>query len=83
VPLKEGVDIVDKARLKLDGYGKRFKFIMGHDIGKIEICGRLEDKLFLKHIHSRPEHPEMASEMKIMQLTDTAGWLEDMEQISI
>jgi len=79
VPLKDGVDIVDTARLGLDGYGKRFKFIMGHDIGKIEICGRVDDKLILKHIHSRPEKPEMASEMKIMKLTDTAGWLEDME----
>jgi len=35
---------VDKARLRLDGYAKRFKFIMEHDIGKIEICGRVDDK---------------------------------------
>jgi len=36
VPLKKGIDLVDQAKLKLDGYAKRFKFIMGHDIGKIE-----------------------------------------------
>jgi len=41
VPLKQGVDIVDKARQHFDGYAKRFKFIIGHDIGKLEICGRV------------------------------------------
>lgn len=83
VPLKDAIDIVDEAKTKLDGYAKRFKFIMGHDIGKIEIIGRIEDKLVLKHIHSRPEKPEEASSMKIMKLTPNAGWLDDMEEISL
>ena len=83
VPLKQGIDIVDKAKERLDGYAKRFKFIMGHDIGKIEIVGRIDDKLILKHIHSRPEEPEMASKMKIMKLDDNAGWLDDMSEISL
>jgi len=83
VPLKRGIDIVDKAKEKLDGYAKRFKFIMGHDIGKIEICGRIDNKLILKQIHSRPEEPEAASRMQIRQLDDTAGWLDDMKEIKI
>jgi hypothetical protein len=56
------------------------KFIMGHDIGKIEIIGRVEDKLILKHIHSRLENPKEASKVKIMKLTPNAGWLDDMEE---
>lgn len=83
VPLKQGIDMVDTVKQKLDGYAKRFKFIMGHDIGKIEIVGRMDDKLVLKHIHSRPEKPEEASSMKIMQLNDTAGWLDDMDEIKL
>lgn len=83
VTLKDGIDMVDKAKEKLDGYAKRFKFIMGHDIGKIEIVGRIENKLILKHIHARPEKPEESSKMKIMKLTDTAGWLDDMEEITL
>lgn len=83
VPLKEGIDIVDKAKESLDGYGKRFKFIMGHDKGKIEIVGRIEDKLFLKHIHSRPEKPEEASKMLVKKLTKNAGWLEDLEEVTL
>ena len=83
MPLKDGIDMVDKAKEKLDGYAKRFKFIMGHDIGKIEIVGRMEDKLFLKHIHSRPEVPQDGSKMMVMQLSDNAGWLDDMQEIKL
>ena len=83
VPLRDGIDLVDKAKERLDGYAKRFKFIMGHDIGKIEICGRIDDKLILKQIHSRPEEPHKASRMMVMQLDDKAGWLDDMQEIRL
>lgn len=79
VPLKRGVDIVAEAKRGLDGYAKRFKFIMGHDIGKIEICGRKEDILVMSQIHSRPEHPKEASRILMGHLTEKAGWLEDLE----
>ena len=79
VPLKRGVDIVAEAKRGLDGYAKRFKFIMGHDIGKIEICGRRDDILVMSQIHSRPEHPEEASRILMGRLTEKAGWLEDLE----
>jgi len=83
IPLKEGVDIVDEARRRMDGYAKRFKFIIGHDIGKIEICGRKNDILVLKQIHARQEAPEEASRMLFYKLTDDAGWPDDMEEINI
>ena len=80
VSLKDGVDMVDEARRRLDGYGKRFKYIIGHDIGKIEICGRVGEKLILKQLHSRAEAPEEASRMLIYKLDDKAGWLDDLEE---
>lgn len=79
VPLKRGVDIVSEAKRGLDGYAKRFKFIMGHDIGKIEICGRKDDILVMSQIHSRPDHPEEASRIIMGHLTEKAGWFEDLE----
>ncbi len=81
VPLKRGVDIVSEAKRLLDGYAKRFKFIMGHDIGKIEICGRKDDMLVMSQIHARPEHPEEASRILMGRLSENAGWLEDLELI--
>lgn len=81
IALKQAIDLVDDAKTRLDGYAKRFKFIMGHDIGKIEIIGRIDDKLILKHIHSRPEFPKDASKCMVMKLDDKAGWLDDMQEI--
>ncbi len=81
--LKRGVDLVDTARRQLDGYAKRFRYIMGHDIGKIEICGRIEDKLILKQIHARSGEEHLASRMLVYKLNDTAGWLDGLEQVSL
>ncbi len=63
------------------GYAKRFKFISGHDIGKREIGGRVDDKLILKQIHARQEYPEETSRMLVRQLTETGGWLDDLPKI--
>jgi len=83
VPLREGIDIVDEARRRMDGYAKRFKFIIGHDIGKLEICGRLDDKLILKQIHARQEHPEEASRILVRRLTESGGWLDELPEIEL
>lgn len=83
IPLKEGVDLVDKARQKMDGYAKRFKFIIGHDIGKLEICGRVDDKLILKQLHARPGHQEESSRILVRQLIENAGWLDDLAEAAL
>jgi len=81
VPLRQGVDIVDKARQHFDGYAKRFKFIIGHDIGKLEICGRVGNVLVLKQLHARSGHNEEASRLLVRLLTETGGWFDDLPEI--
>ena len=81
LPLKEAVDLIDVARQRLDGYAKRFKFIIAHDIGKIEIIGRMENKLVLKQLHARQETPEEASRIFMRELDDHAGWLDDLKEV--
>jgi KamA family protein len=83
VPLKKGVDIVDRARRHFDGYAKRFKFIIGHDTGKYEICGRIDDKLVLKQLHARPGHEDEISRLIVRQLTETGGWLDDLPEVTL
>ena len=83
IPLKEGIDIVTAAKKRLDGYAKRFKFIMGHDSGKIEICGRQDDLLIMNRIHARPEDKGTASDIMIRRLTETGGWLEDLAEAGL
>lgn len=81
VPLKKGVEIVDAARRQLDGYAKRFKFIIGHEIGKLEICGQFDGKLILKQLHARPGHEEESSRILVRQLTEDGGWLDDLPEV--
>ena len=69
VPLKQAVEIVDEARSGMDGYAKRFKFILGHDIGKLEVCGLLDGKLVLKQIHARSGHKAQASRLILQELS--------------
>ncbi|MFN2267826.1 MAG: KamA family radical SAM protein [Desulfonatronovibrio sp.] len=83
VPLKEGVDLVDQARQRFDGYAKRFKFIIGHEIGKIEICGRINDKIILKQIHAPAENQAQASRIMVRKLTENGAWLEDLPEAEI
>jgi KamA family protein len=78
VPLIQGVDIVDKVKMRLDGYAKRFKFIMAHKIGKIEICTRNGDELIMNQIHSCTDKSGEDSRIFIRKLTETGGWLEDL-----
>lgn len=75
IPLKRGIEIVDEARRDLDGYGKRFKFIIGHDTGKIEICGMLDNKIVLKQIHARSGHREQSSRIIVQEIDENAGWV--------
>ncbi len=83
VPLKKGVDLVDDARRYFDGYAKRFKYIIGHDIGKLEICGRIGNKLVLKQLHARHGRDEEISRLLIRELTETGGWLDDLPEASL
>lgn len=83
VPLKRGADLVDEARRHFDGYAKRFKYIIGHDIGKLEICGRIGNKLVLKQLHARHGHEEEISRLLVRELTETGGWLDDLPEASL
>lgn len=83
VSLKEGVDLVDTARRYFDGYAKRFKYIIGHDIGKLEICGRIGNKIVLKQLHARQGHEEEISRLLVRELTEKGGWLDDLPEATL
>jgi len=77
VPLVQAVDIVEKAKGYLEGHGKRFKFIMSHKTGKIEIIGIIGDEIYLKY-HQAKDPKNMGRFFK-RKINPYAGWLDDLE----
>lgn len=74
--LAEGIEIVEQAKASLDGHAKRFKFVMSHLTGKVEIVGRIGDEVYLKY-HQAKDAVNVGRFFK-RKLTSTAGWLDDL-----
>ncbi|MGC9324606.1 MAG: KamA family radical SAM protein [Desulfomonilia bacterium] len=73
VPLLRGFQIVEQSKKMLNGHSKRFKFIMSHRRGKIEIVGRKGDILYFKFHQARNEKNLGEFFSRKMRLNE--GWL--------
>lgn len=76
VPLMKGYRIVEEAKRYLDGYAKRFKYVMSHRTGKIEIVGIRGDEIFFKY-HEAKE-PKTTGRFFKRKLDRKAAWLTDL-----
>ena len=79
VPLKAGCAIIDEAKKLLDGPSKRFRYIMSHRTGKIEIVGVMGNEIYLKYHQARD--PNRVGKLFKRRLTPDAGWLDDLPHI--
>jgi L-lysine 2,3-aminomutase len=77
VPLYKGYEIVDRAKKKLNGHSKRFKYIMSHHTGKIEIVGAMDDYMYFKYHQAHV--PENIGKFFKRKINKTAGWLDELE----
>jgi KamA family protein len=76
VPLPEACKIVDDTRAGLSGIAKRFRFIMSHIKGKLEILGLDTDgKLLLKQHHAKS--PEDINNIITVGVNNQSYWLND------
>ncbi|NLV86594.1 MAG: KamA family radical SAM protein [Clostridiales bacterium] len=74
VPIKDAYDIVSRSRHSLDGHSKRFRYIMSHETGKIEILGKLsENEMLFKYHHAKD--PKNEERIFTYKLTDDCSWL--------
>jgi KamA family protein len=79
VPLYRGYQIIEDAKKQLSGLGKRFKYIMSHRSGKIEIVGILDNEIYFKQ-HQARDTKKIGMFFK-KQLNHTARWLDDLESV--
>ncbi|MFP4698540.1 MAG: KamA family radical SAM protein [Eubacteriales bacterium] len=74
VPLRKGHQIIERAKEELNGHGKRFRYIMSHITGKIEILGSLnKDEMLFKYHQSKD--PEKQGELFSYPISEDDCWL--------
>lgn len=75
VPICDGLRIVEKAKAKCNGHSKRFKYIMSHRTGKIEILGIMNGEIYFKY-HEAKDRKKLGMMFK-RRVNEEAGWLDD------
>jgi len=80
VPFIEGIQIVEDAKKELSGHAKRFKYVLSHKTGKIEILGKLNSKILFKY-HQSPIKENMGRVFEI-EADKNLAWLEDEIKLS-
>lgn len=79
VPLAEAYAVVEAAKTRTSGLGKRIKFVMSHASGKIEILAVQNGQIYLKYHQAR--HSDDHGRFMVCRLPDGAGWFDDLEPV--
>lgn len=74
VPLYRALNIIKETRLMLDGLSKRFRFVMAHKTGKIEIFGCSDDHLYFKYHQAKDKF--LAGKIFHKKLSKNDCWLD-------
>lgn len=77
LPIVEAYFKIEQAKRKCSGLGKRVKFVMSHESGKIEIIGVDHKYIYLKY--HRAKHQKDEQRMLVCQRDDSAYWLDQLE----
>jgi KamA family protein len=76
VPITEAYDLIEQAKCRVSGLGKRVRFVMSHALGKIEILGVNDDHIYLKFHRARYQEDE--GRFMTFYRNDEAFWLDDL-----
>jgi lysine 2,3-aminomutase len=78
LPLEEGYRIVEDAKARLPGPGKRFRYVMSHRTGKVEVLAIIDDEIYFKY-HQARDRRNLGVSFK-RKLKPDAGWLDDLDR---
>jgi KamA family protein len=76
LPLRVGFEVVEEAKRQLDGHSKRFRYVMSHKTGKVEIVGVAGSKIQLKYHQAK--NPRNTGKLFQRRLDSTAAWLDEL-----
>ncbi|MCK5023161.1 MAG: KamA family radical SAM protein, partial [Candidatus Aenigmarchaeota archaeon] len=75
VPFVKGYKIVEESKKQLNGHGKRFKYVMSHKTGKIEIVGIKGNEIFFKQHQGK--NSNIIGKFFSKKLNKNGAWLDD------
>jgi len=75
LPLQRVYQIVEEAKARTSGLGKRVRLSMSHTSGKIEILAIENGKAYLKYHQSRDEH---YGQFMVLDCPENAEWFDDL-----
>jgi KamA family protein len=79
LPLVKGYRIVEEAKRRLSGLSKRFRYVMSHRSGKIEVVAISNDEIFLKYHQARD--PQNLGRFFRRRISGDAGWLDELPRV--
>ena len=80
IPIENGYEIFEKARIRCSGLAKRARLVMSHESGKIEVIGMTEDQIFFKY--ARSANPEDNARFLAFYRNPNAAWFDDYKEAS-
>ncbi|MDQ0214872.1 KamA family protein [Oikeobacillus pervagus] len=75
LPLKDVYKIVEQAKMRTSGLGKRVRLSMSHTSGKIEILAIENGRAYLKYHQSREGN---YGQFMVLECPDHASWFDDL-----
>ncbi len=78
VPIEEGYDIAERAKTRVSGLAKRFRFVMSHETGKIEIVGKDSKYVYMKY--HRAQNDADSGRFMVFKSNPSACWLDDYDK---
>ena len=79
VPIEEGYEIFEQARMNCSGLAKRARFVMSHSSGKIEIVGKSDGEVYFKY--HRSARAEDSGKFMGFKSNPEAYWFDDYEEV--
>ncbi len=80
VTLAHGLDIINEANKQMNGLSKRFKYIMSHKTGKIEIISKDDEFIYFKYHQAKD--PKNIGKFFKLPLISSAKWLDDLKMVT-
>lgn len=75
VPLEEGYEIYERARMKCSGLAKRVTMVMSHSTGKIMMVGKTDDHVYFRY--HRAANPQERHRFMVFKSNPDARWFDD------